>query len=84
MFCAYLVYSCAQPAGQETVLKAGVENIRIYVDGEAVAEHVRAYEHGKEISELAHYLPLLERKPRSILQARLVQHVLSQKLLHLL
>ena len=75
MFCAYLVYSCAQPAGQETVLKAG---------GEAVAEYVRAYEHGKEISELAHYLPLLERKPRSILQARLVQHVLSQKLLHLL
>ena len=61
-----------------------MENIRIYVDGEAVAEHVRAYEHGKEILELAHYLPLLERKPRSILQARLVQHVLSQKLLHLL
>ena len=53
MFCAYLVYSCAQPAGPETVLKAGVENIRIYVDGEAVAEHVRAYEHEKEILELA-------------------------------
>ena len=45
---------------------------------------VRAYGHGTEVLELAHYLPLLERKPRSILQARPVQQALSPRLLHLL
>ena len=73
-----------QYAGQEAALKAGAEDICIYVDGKAVAEHVRAYGHGTEVLELAHYLPLLERKPRSILQARPVQQALSPRLLHLL
>ena len=73
-----------QYAGQDAALKAGAEDICIYVDGKAVAEHVRAYGHGTEVLELAHYLPLLERKPRSILQARPVQQALSPRLLHLL
>ena len=73
-----------QYVGCEAALKAGAEEVRIYADGKRIAEHVRAYGQGKEILELAHYLPLLARKPRSILQARPVQQTLSPKLLNLL
>ena len=68
----------------EAALKAGAENIHIYAEGKRIAEHVRTYEQGKEVLELSHYLPLLEKKPRSILQARPVRQALSPELMHLL
>ena len=73
-----------QHVGCEAALKAGAENIHIYTEGKRIAEHVRTYEQGKEVLELSHYLPLLEKKPRSILQARPVRQALSPELMHLL
>lgn len=35
----------------------------IYVDQEAVAEHVRSFERGQTCYDWLHYLPLVERKP---------------------
>lgn len=73
-----------QHVGCEATLKAGAENIHIYAEGKMIAEHVRTYEQGKEVLKLSHYLSLLEKKPRSILQARPVRQALSPELMHLL
>lgn len=58
--------------------------VEIYVDGQIVANHKRCYKHHQSIYSLAHYLPLLERRPCSILQAQPVKQNLSGKLLSLL
>lgn len=70
--------------GQEATLKASSEDVAIYVDGKVVATHSRCYQKHKQVLALSHYLPLLERKPRSIAQALPVRQNLSSALLKLL
>ena len=70
--------------GQEATVRASAENVYIYVAGKEIAKHLRQYgKHGQSLA-LAHYLPLLEKRPRSILQARPVRQNISRTLLHLL
>ena len=70
--------------GQEATVKASAEDIYIYVAGKEIAKHRRQYgKHGQSLA-LAHYLPLLEKRPRSILQARPVRQNISGALLHIL
>lgn len=64
-------------AGRIVTVKASAENIRILCEAEEIAQHVRCYERNKDILEPGHYLPLLERKTRSILQAKPVRCCLS-------
>lgn len=71
-------------AGETVGLRAYAENVYIYHGGEKIAEHQRNYGHGRKILKLEHYLPLLKRKPRSILQAMPVTQNLSEAMLHLL
>lgn len=52
--------------------------------GELIAEHARNYGQNQQILKLAHYLPLLEYKPRSILEAKPVRQNLSAALLQFL
>ena len=70
--------------GQEATLKASAEDVAIYVDGKIVATHSRCYQKHKQVLALSHYLPLLERKPRSIAQALPVRQNLSPAMLTLL
>jgi len=49
-----------------------------------VTTHEHCYEKRQKCLQLAHYLPLLEKKPRSILQAKPVEQALSPDFLHLL
>ena len=68
-------------AGQAVTVKAHAEKIAVYFDGNLIAEHSRCYGHNEEILILSHYLSLLERKPRSILQARPVKNNVSAPIL---
>ena len=68
-------------AGFTVVLKAGAETLWIYADGKEIATHPRCYKRNQDILTLKHYLPLLEHKPRSILQAKPVRHTLSKVML---
>lgn len=70
--------------GQEATIKASAEDVTIYVDGKDVASHSRCYEKHKQVLVLSHYLPLLERKSRSISQALPVRQNLSPALMRLL
>ena len=70
--------------GQEVTVRAYAEQIRIFAKGELIAEHTRNYGQNQQILKLAHYLPLLEYKPRSILEAKPVRQNLSAALLQFL
>lgn len=70
--------------GQTVAIRAYAENIKIYANGRMIAVHERCYDHSQKILRLDHYLPLLERKPRSILQAIPVRQSLSSAMFHLL
>ena len=68
-------------SGRTVAVKAGAETVSIYADGAEIATHSRCYGKNQDILSLEHYLPILERKPRSILQAKPVRHTLSKTLL---
>ena len=59
--------------GCEVAVKAGPEWITIYFEGECIARHRRCLEKRQNIYVLEHYLPLLERKGRSIFYAKPVR-----------
>lgn len=52
------------------VLKASTQTVFIYRGGEEVARHRRCWGRQRQIFEPLHYLPLLERKPGSLDDAR--------------
>ncbi len=52
------------------VLKASVDTVSIYRAGQRVARHRRCWERQQQIFDPLHYLPLLERKPGSLNDAR--------------
>ena len=67
--------------GREVTVKGLPEAVEILCNGEIIARHVRCLEHRKNIYELEHYLPLLERKGRAILYARPVRETLPPNFL---
>ena len=62
--------------GREVSVKASPETVSIYLGGTCIAQHKRCLERKKTIYDLAHYLPLLEKKGRAIFYARPVQDTL--------
>lgn len=68
-------------SGRTVAVKAGAETVSIYADGTEIAAHPRCYGKNQDILCLEHYLPILKRKPRSILQAKPVRRTLSKTLL---
>ena len=63
--------------GSIVVLKVSAEMVTITHKGVEVAEHRRSYGQDKMVLELAHYLPLLERKHRGLDRAVPVQQWLA-------
>ena len=68
--------------GREVSVKASPETVSIYLGGTCIAQHKRCLEQKKTIYDLAHYLPLLERKGRAIFYARPVQETVPESFLH--
>lgn len=67
-------YSVPVPfAGRLVTVKAGAFEVKIYHRGEEIARHPRSYGKYQTVYDLKHYLPLLERRPRAVKQARPVQ-----------
>lgn len=67
--------------GHEVAVKGYGTKVVIYYRTEVIAMHNRCYGKKQTVYELAHYLPLLEKRPRSILNAKPVRHVLPQDVL---
>lgn len=67
--------------GHEVAVKGYGTKVVIYYCNTVIAKHNRCYGKKQTIYELAHYLPLLERRPRSILNAKPVRHALPQDIL---
>ena len=68
--------------GKEVSVKASPETVSIYLAGTCIAQHKRCLERKKTIYDLAHYLPLLEKKGRAIFYARPVQETIPESFLH--
>ena len=56
--------------GKVITLKALPENIELWFGGKMITSHQRCYKRDQSLYDLAHYLPLLERKGRAIFQAK--------------
>lgn len=67
--------------GKEVSVKAGPETVWIYCEGKCIAQHPRCLDRRQAIYKLEHYLPLLEKKGRSIFYARPVQDTLPRNFL---
>lgn len=68
--------------GKETTVKAYGNHIDIYYKSTIVASYNRIYGSGGETSyTLEHYMPLLERKPRSVFNAKPVRQAIQKDLL---
>lgn len=61
-------------SGKEVSIKALPETVEIYSGGAQIAQHARCLAHKQSIYSIEHYLPLLERKGRSIFQAKPVRN----------
>jgi transposase len=67
---------------RKTVTVKGYANeIHIFHDGNIIATYDRIYGSGKTVYRLEHYLDLLERKPRSVFQAKPVRTNVTKELL---
>jgi hypothetical protein len=52
------------------VIKGFVDRVDIFVEGALIASHGRSYENAQFVLDWHHYVPLLERKPGSLNNAR--------------
>ena len=69
-------------AGKEVAVKGYGNQIIIYHRGSEIAHYVRCYERGKTKYQLEHYLDLIEKRPRSVFNARPVKDNISQRILN--
>lgn len=60
-------------AGKFVTAKGSAFLVEIYCHGELLASHERCYAQGKTKYKLEHYIPLLEARPRAVMNARPVR-----------
>lgn len=66
---------------KEVTVKGYANSISILNAGQVIATYPRIYGSGKTQYQLEHYIDLLERKPRSVFQAKPVKENVTQELL---
>jgi transposase len=59
-------YSTPLPPASEVRVQLWPLSVRVWYQGQLVAEHTRCYQRRKQILELEHYLEVLERKPGAL------------------
>ena len=62
--------------GHEVAVKGYGTKVIIYYRNTAIAKHNRCYGKKQTVYDLAHYLPLLEKRPRAVLNAKPVRYSL--------
>jgi len=67
---------------KDVTIKGYANSLGILHEGTVIATYSRQYGSGKTEYRLEHYIDLLERKPRSVSNARPVKETLTQELLH--
>jgi hypothetical protein len=60
-------------AGHTVTVKGSAFKVEVYHRGELLVRHERCYGQHKTIYKLEHYIPLLEHKPRAVMNARPVR-----------
>lgn len=68
-------------AGRQVAIKASPEIVEIFLRGEKIAQHTRLFGRNEQALKLAHYLPLLEKRWRAVLDAAPVRQNLSKEAL---
>ncbi len=63
----------ARYAHRKVIVRASVQRVELVFRERVIASHPRCYEHGKDILDPYHYLPVLLRKPRAFHQAKPVR-----------
>lgn len=66
-------------AGRQVGIKASPEIVEIYLKGEKIAQHTRLFSRNEQSLQLPHYLPLLEKRWRAVLDAAPVKQNLSEE-----
>lgn len=66
--------------GHEVAVKGYGTKVIIYYHNAVIAKHNRCYGKKQTIYDLAHYLPLLEKRPRAVLNAKPVRYSLPPDL----
>ena len=66
---------------KSVIVKGYANEVCIYYNGEIIASFDRLYGSGKTTYRLEHYIDLLERKPRSVFQAKPVRTNVTKELL---
>lgn len=66
---------------KNVTVKGYANEICIFHGSELIATHARIYGSGKTVYRLEHYLDLIERKPRSVFQAKPVRQNIAKELL---
>jgi transposase len=61
-------------AGHTVGVKGYAEKVEVYADGRLIAAHARCFGKHQSVYKLEHYMPLLERRGRAILNAAPVCH----------
>ncbi len=80
----YNHYSVPVPyAGKEVSVKGYGNCVVILYRSQEIARYTRYYERGKTQYRLAHYIDLIEKRPRSVFNARPVKDNISEELLKL-
>ncbi|MDF2545786.1 MAG: transposase [Anaerosolibacter sp.] len=67
--------------GKEVTIKAKGAVVEIYYKGSLIACHDRCYDSHQKIYELAHYMPLIEKRPRSVFNAEPVKNHIPSEVL---
>lgn len=67
--------------GKKVSVKGYGSMVKVYYGGNEIAVHDRSYAKKSYVFKLQHYLPLLAKKPRSILNARPVRNTLPNEML---
>lgn len=69
--------------GKEVTVKGFGNQVRIIYQNRELACYSRCYERGQTQYQLAHYLELIEQRPRSVYNAKPVKATLSQELMEI-
>lgn len=67
--------------GKEILLKIDHSNIYVSFKGKTITKHQRSFKKNQKFYKIKHYVKALERKPRSILNARPVKNFVPKEIL---
>ena len=68
-------------SGRNVTVKGSGNNIEIIFENKIIAQYTRIYEHNKTEYRLEHYIDLIERRPRSVLNAEPIRKTVPDEVM---